>query len=605
MSIAPELSSHSLTLDSSGKKKKRPHRELGQNAGDEDQHRRKEHKKHKKNKADATIANPTHPVVTTETSHASHKPKSKKKTHEAIATGSQIYDTSFTNPQASTSALLSTIVAAAAGTPDLSHQESVDVDIDSQATFTPYHQLQHPATHFASSHQPNHLMPPFSELTFGSNEDVLRALQDIDISKIANVLKTLEDAASAANIMLPSLGHLPTPQKTMALGQIPAPSNTIIANTSNSQRSSRPRVTPQQTQSDHAHLLANKWLSTGKLSELAKAEGLVYKKGKFSATEEQQVKAAVENYRLATGLTEEQMVEVIFAKNEKSKHNSFWSEITSAVAQRPIIAVYHYVRRSYHPLKLQGKWSPEEDALLRQAVMDLGQQWEKVSERVGRMSADCRDRYRNHIVNREIRVTGPWTKEEEEQLTRIVTKMTVGRGGDLDSDVFWGKVSQEMGGKRGRQQCRIKWTDALSKTVKNEGQRPRWGQQDAYILVHKIDSLEVNDDTEIDWKTLPDPAWNLWSAHSLQRRWLTMKRGVPNHENMTHQEIVDTLRSKKVALPLPPPPTSRRRKERKVTSAAAITEADLQRETLSASAEGNIVDQDEQQADSSCSDSDD
>jgi len=237
--------------------------------------------------------------------------------------------------------------------------------------------------------------------------------------------------------------------------------------------------------------------------------------------------------------------------------------------------------------------------------MDLGQQWEKVSERVGRMSADCRDRYRNHIVNREIRVTGPWTKEEEEQLTRIVTKMTVGRGGDLDSDVFWGKVSQEMGGKRGRQQCRIKWTDALSKTIKNEGQRPRWGQQDAYILVHKIDSLEVNDDTEIDWKTLPDPAWNLWSAHSLQRRWLTMKRGVPNHENMTHQEIVDTLRSKKVALPLPPPPTSRRRKERKVTSAAAITEADLQRETLSASAEGNIVDQDEQQADSSCSDSDD
>lgn len=40
------------------------------------------------------------------------------------------------------------------------------------------------------------------------------------------------------------------------------------------------------------------------------------------------------------------------------------------------------------------------------AVADLGQQWEKVSERVGRMSSDCRDRYRNHIVNRDIRVTG-------------------------------------------------------------------------------------------------------------------------------------------------------------------------------------------------------
>lgn len=28
-------------------------------------------------------------------------------------------------------------------------------------------------------------------------------------------------------------------------------------------------------------------------------------------------------------------------------------------------------------------------------------------------------------------------------------------------------------------------TDALSKTVKNEGRKPRWSQQDAFILVHK------------------------------------------------------------------------------------------------------------------------
>jgi hypothetical protein len=40
------------------------------------------------------------------------------------------------------------------------------------------------------------------------------------------------------------------------------------------------------------------------------------------------------------------------------------------------------------------------------AVADLGQAWEKVSVRVGRMSADCRDRYRNHLANREVRVSG-------------------------------------------------------------------------------------------------------------------------------------------------------------------------------------------------------
>jgi len=89
------------------------------------------------------------------------------------------------------------------------------------------------------------------------------------------------------------------------------------------------------------------------------------------------------------------------------------------------------------------------------------------------MSSDCRDRYRNHIQNREIRKSGtyhrsyqlkpvlkflgPWSQEEEELLTSIVTDMTIRQGKDLDNDVFWGKVSELMGGRRGRQQCRIKW----------------------------------------------------------------------------------------------------------------------------------------------------
>ncbi|KAI6047456.1 hypothetical protein EDC04DRAFT_2950948 [Pisolithus marmoratus] len=328
---------------------------------------------------------------------------------------------------------------------------------------------------------------------------------------------------------------------------------------------------PPPSNLEHAHMLANKWMNASKLAEL----GLVYKKGKFSAIEEQQLKAAIETFKA--------ILEIIFQRNEKGKDNTFWSEISTsssrmsttyptvlfaaaAVPQRPIIAVYHHVRRAFHPKKQQGKWTPEEDGILKQAVVDLGQQWEKVSERVGRMSSDCRDRYRNHIANRELRVTGPWSKEEEDELTRIVTEMTIHQGKDLDNDVFWGIVSDRMGNRRGRQQCRIKWTDSLSKTVKNEGQKPRWSPQDAYILVHKVDSLKVRDDTEIDWKTLPDPDWNLWSAHSLQRRWLTMKRSIKGYEDMTHQEIMDILRVKKAHLP----PAVALIRRRKVTSAASV-----------------------------------
>lgn len=52
--------------------------------------------------------------------------------------------------------------------------------------------------------------------------------------------------------------------------------------------------------------------------------------------------------------------------------------------------------------------------------------------------------------------------------------------------------------------------------------------------MRRVDSLNVRDDTEIDWKLLPDDNWNVWSAHSLQRRWLTMKRSIKGFEEMSH-----------------------------------------------------------------------
>ncbi|KZT29301.1 hypothetical protein NEOLEDRAFT_1056727 [Neolentinus lepideus HHB14362 ss-1] len=323
---------------------------------------------------------------------------------------------------------------------------------------------------------------------------------------------------------------------------------------------------------EHATLLATKWLSTSKLAELAETEGLVYKKGKFSAIEEEQIKNAIEQYRTKNELSEEAINEILYSKNDK-RDQTFWSEITMAVPQRPIVAVYHHVRRTRHPLGARGRWMPSEDEVLIQAVSEMGQQWEKVSARVGRMASDCRDRYRNHLLDRDKRSTGHWTKEEEAELTRIVTEMTVDQGKDMDNDVFWGVVAMKMGNRRGRQQCRIKWTDSLSKAYKNDGRKPRWSQSDAHILVHKVASLNVRDDTEIDWKLLPDESWDFWSAHVLQRRWMTLKKSVRGWEEMTHQEIMDILRVKKADAP-PAADPERRRKGKVARSAEMVADED-------------------------------
>jgi hypothetical protein len=175
------------------------------------------------------------------------------------------------------------------------------------------------------------LQPPDSlsnttvpDLNYASNDDILRALQDLDVTKIATVLKTLGEAAAAANLPL-SLTSLPS-----TLLQRPHATTPIDPSLSNSPavaESSAPRV-PQHHRrivdtrreplghSDHAVLLATKWLNAQKLAELAKTEGqcyamsflarssvpsiatgLVYKKGKFSAIEEQQLSDAIQTYK--------------------------------------------------------------------------------------------------------------------------------------------------------------------------------------------------------------------------------------------------------------------------------------------------------------------
>ncbi|KAH8830434.1 hypothetical protein DL96DRAFT_1592888 [Flagelloscypha sp. PMI_526] len=423
-----------------------------------------------------------------------------------------------------------------------------------------------------------------------TTEDILRILQSVDMDKVADLLQSMAGDSSMPMPTMHSTTTAPSHPRTQPRPKKQSKSKAAVAiSSSNTEPSIQPPPSfPNAEQSflasqnlnpesDPAWRLANKWMSPSRLALLAVTEGLVYKKGKFSTIEEESLKQALNNYQTRKGLTHEQIQDKIFPKDESDRDNQFWIELTTSCPGRPIIAIYHHVRRARHPLKHQGKWTDQEDANLTSAVAELGQQWEKVSKLVGRAAMDCRDRYRNHIVDRDTRITGAWSKEEEDQLIKIVTAMKDNTDNwDWDTEVFWSKVAREMEGKRGRQQCRIKWTDSLSKKVKSQGgEVARWGPRDAYVLVHKVASLNVRHDTEIDWKMLADPTWNLWSPHILQRRWQTLKKGVRGHNELSHQDIVDILLTKKGLVADPP---SKRRKTtsfaKRVTSAPMIEDED-------------------------------
>lgn len=242
-------------------------------------------------------------------------------TSEAAFPQSQ-YDSqtaSSSNPDpASNAAFLSALVTAAS---ESQHASNETQHQGQQGQYMPYQPMgyqypqfghdQPPASSFQQQEQQASMYSapmgvPLNDLAYGSNEDILRALQDLDMTKIANVLKTLGEAAAAANI------HQPQPHPPGFLGAPPGQGNTappppvnqrpttagdILLNSSSvdpkpsqqdrpqSSSQSRPghnRVLDmnlpgpeQHMDANHAYILANKWMNANKLAEMVKNQGTI------------------------------------------------------------------------------------------------------------------------------------------------------------------------------------------------------------------------------------------------------------------------------------------------------------------------------------------
>lgn len=157
---------------------------------------------------------------------------------------------------------------------------------------SPHPQAQGPHPHTQPPHgqpfpgpfpDPNTLPPDL--LHFTSSEDLLRSLQEFDISKVVTVLKTLGEAAAAANVQLngppmfaPGLQQPPG----SPVQQQPVGSEAILGrppkqkkgkNAAGAQGAAGAPAPLQHDNPDHAHMLANVWMNASKLAQLVKTEG--------------------------------------------------------------------------------------------------------------------------------------------------------------------------------------------------------------------------------------------------------------------------------------------------------------------------------------------
>lgn len=116
-----------------------------------------------------------------------------------------------------------------------------------------------------------------------------------------------------------------------------------------------------------------------------------------------------------------------------------------------------------------GKWTEDEDDLLRDAVSDYGgKSWKKIASRLpGRTDVQCLHRWQK--VLKPGLIKGPWTAEEDAKVVRLVK---------LHGNKKWSFIARQLKGRLGKQ-CRERWYNHLNPDI-NKGE---WtGKEDKTLI---------------------------------------------------------------------------------------------------------------------------
>ncbi|XP_041002904.1 transcription factor MYB3R-1-like isoform X2 [Juglans microcarpa x Juglans regia] len=121
-----------------------------------------------------------------------------------------------------------------------------------------------------------------------------------------------------------------------------------------------------------------------------------------------------------------------------------------------------------------GKWTAEEDEVLRRAVEHYkGKSWKKIAAYFkDRTDVQCLHRWQK-VLNPEL-VKGPWSKEEDQMIIELVNRYGAKK---------WSTIAEALPGRIGKQ-CRERWHNHLNPAINKEP----WTQEEemALIRAHQI-----------------------------------------------------------------------------------------------------------------------